>query len=64
MQMCLFLYLLWPNVCWPATHADMLCRIVPGPERIFSAAGRMHDDLKKSVKEGKLEMEVKLHHNL
>ena len=46
-------------LCWCCACAEGFPRFrTPGVERVFSAAGKMHDDLKKSATAGTLEMSL------
>ena len=45
----------WPNLAKMAKQYFALPASSAGVERVFSAAGKMHSDLKKSAKEGTLE---------
>ena len=48
----------WPNLAKMAKQYFALPASSAGVERVFSAAGKMHSDLKKSAKEGTLEHSI------
>ena len=53
----------FPNLCKMARVFHAIPASSAGVERLFSAAGKMHDDMKKNTKESTLEINLMVHKN-